>query len=87
MDSLVAQEDATDVNGLDMTEINLNHRHSFVTQALTGGDNTTSYYASRANAVTRYTSYELGEHKHILNSSDTETRPFNYTIKLWKRIS
>ena len=34
-----------------------NHRHSVSTQALTGGDNTFSYYASKANPVTRYTDY------------------------------
>ena len=42
------------------------HRHSVTTKALTGGDCTFSYYASNTNQVTRYTDYVNLRHTHAL---------------------
>ena len=102
---LVSQNQATAKNGLSASfsgsngTVNVsgaNHRHSVFTQALSGGDDTISYYASHRNPVTRYTDYSgvlsmsgsfTPEGSVTLSSTDTETRPNNFTIKIWVRIA
>ena len=73
-----------------------NHRHSVSTQALGGGDDTFSYYSSHKNPVTRYTDYSgnlsmsgtfTPSGSVSVSSTDAETRPNNFTTKIWIRTA
>ena len=68
-----------------------NHRHSMTTRNTTGG-NGYCFDVGSGPSYTRYTEYSgdlsmSGTITPKLKSSDSETRPENYTVKVWKRIN
>lgn len=93
------QAQATAVNGLTVSCCDLSHRHSF-TQIMNGNNSGSSNYGHDATTCnkgnsTYYTGGAIStggssavnmNHCHGL-TGDTETRPVNYTVKVWVRTA
>lgn len=96
-DSLIAQEEGTAVNGLTIPSSG-SHSHTMKAYLRTSTGDTHPYdYGVNGNRVmtnkdTRalytisYIQASDGSHTHTLNG-DAETRPDNYTVRIWKRVS
>ena len=95
MDSLVAQEEGTAVNGLSMSGVNLSHAHTMnLASSNWGGSSNSSGIIDRSQKtsaswtnVSGMMNSALGTHTHTLSSTDVETRPDNFTVRIWKRVS
>ena len=97
MDSLIAQEEGTAVNGLDISTVtltgNFNNDPSHVWIGSATGIfslvTSTRGYAQR-NSSDQYDGKRYlhidATHNHTLDG-DNETRPKNYTVRIWKRVS
>lgn len=101
MGNLVAQQDATAVKGLSVTRSN-KLKGSFLPKGssnfLLGDSATTEGVFSKgyvgnghlfADSESSYNVYQINldaNHQHEL-SGDKETRPRNYTVKLWLRTA
>lgn len=65
-----------------------NHRHGITSYVFEGGSTGISGYDSRQVGDTYYSNYSGNLTMTYGNSTNNpETRPINYTIKIWKRIA
>lgn len=98
-DNLVAQGEGTAVNGLSVDDAM--HNNNYINSSsshypwtisgtelsrTTDSTNMTGSYKTDGYNDRQRINIKL-QHTHSLTSTDVETRPINYTIKVWKRIS
>jgi hypothetical protein len=95
-DTLVSQGQATAINGLSVKETsNLSgEMKSLVTKTAPERSGIINYGTNEQFVyISGSTTYNLrpivinANHGHVLETTDTETRPDNYTIKVWKRTA
>ena len=82
---MVAQEEGTAINGLNISQTP--HSHSYYKwwqsgDASNSGGSWVVFPDKKGNDTTGGAIANI-----TLSSNDTETRPKNYTVRIWKRIS
>ena len=100
MDSLVAQEEGTAVNGLKLNDksdgtgtnnstSSTTHNHQYTACDRTNGVTSFPLIAAGYKGSSGTSNITGGSHTHNIYviSNDLETRPLNYTVRIWKRIS
>lgn len=86
------QGQGTAKNGLSINNTNLEHRHKVTddnnSPMSNTGDGGGQWSASGTGGGSwKWSQYALGNHAHGISSTDSETRPVNYTVRVWKRTA